>query len=98
MTLAERNKIYLLWLPGHKAIEGNEIADQLAREGSLQPFIGPEPACGISGRAAGRTIRDWVCREHLEHWQSTIGQKQAKGFLAGPSAKRTAEFLKLSRI
>lgn len=37
--------------------------------------------------------------------QGTLGilgvhsrQKHTKGFLAGPSAKRTAEFLKLSRI
>lgn len=31
MILAERIKVYLLWLPGRRGFEGNEIADQLAK-------------------------------------------------------------------
>jgi hypothetical protein len=31
-------------VPRHEAIAENEIADLLARIGSEQPFIGPEPA------------------------------------------------------
>jgi hypothetical protein len=95
MILTECNKVYLLWVLGHKGIEGNETANQLAREGSLLPFIGPEPACGISGRVAGHAISDWVCHKY---WQSIPGQKHAKGFLVEPSAKRTAKLLKLSRV
>jgi hypothetical protein len=33
-------------------INGNELADQLARQGSSHPFIGPEPAFGISAKVA----------------------------------------------
>jgi len=29
--LAEHNRIELGWMPGHVGIDGNEIADQLAR-------------------------------------------------------------------
>jgi hypothetical protein len=50
---------------------------------SLHPFIGPEPACGISERVAGQAIRDWVRREHRKYWQSILGQKHGKGFLDG---------------
>jgi hypothetical protein len=35
-------------VPDHERIVDNERADQLARTGSEHPFIGPEPACGIS--------------------------------------------------
>jgi hypothetical protein len=98
MILAECNKVHLMWVPGHNGIKGNEIADQLAKMGSLHPFIGPEPACGISGRVAGWAIRDWVDREHHKHWQSTLGQKHVKVFKDEPSTERTTKLLKLSRV
>jgi hypothetical protein len=78
-------------------IDGNEIADQLARQGSSHPFIVPEPALGISANVARGVIRDWTSRKHEEHWQSIRGQKQAKGFLKKPSARKAGELLKLSR-
>jgi ribonuclease HI len=46
--MAEHNRVQLIWMPGHEGIEGNEVADQLAKLGSECPFIEPEPACGIS--------------------------------------------------
>jgi hypothetical protein len=58
MILAECNTVHLIWVPGLKGIKDNEIVDQLARMGSLYPFIGPETACGISGSVAGWAIRD----------------------------------------
>ena len=46
VKLAEYDKIQLIWIPGHTGIDGNEMADQLARRGSSCPFTGPEPALG----------------------------------------------------
>jgi hypothetical protein len=45
-------------------IDGNKLADQLARPGSSPPLIGPEPALGISAKVARGVIRDWMSRKH----------------------------------
>jgi hypothetical protein len=86
-----------MWVLGHKGIDGNETAHQLAKVGFLLPFIGSEPACGISERAAKQAIRNWVGRGHHKCWQSSLGWRHAKGFVDRPSAKRSTE-LKLSRF
>jgi ribonuclease HI len=38
MRLAEHNRVQLIWVPGHMGIDGNEMADQLARQGSSRPL------------------------------------------------------------
>jgi hypothetical protein len=78
-------------------IDGNEITDQLARQGFSLPLIGPGPAFGISLKVAMGVIRDWTSRKLEEYWQSTHGQRQTKGFLQRPSAKRAGELLSLIR-
>lgn len=76
MKLAEHNRIQLIWVQGRMGIDGNEIAEQLPREGASHPIIGPEPLLGISAKTAMEVIRDWTSRKHKEHWQSICGQKQ----------------------
>jgi hypothetical protein len=42
-----------MWVPGHMGIDGNEMADQLARQGSSCLLTEPEPALGISASFQG---------------------------------------------
>jgi hypothetical protein len=65
VKLAVHKRIQLVWVPGHVGIEGNEIADQLARQGSSPPLTGHEPALGISAKVARELIRNWMSRKHL---------------------------------
>jgi len=51
-------------------IDGNEIVDQLPREGSSHPIIGPELLLGISAKTAMEVNREWTSGKHKEHWQS----------------------------
>jgi ribonuclease HI len=62
VKLAEHNRIQLVWVPGHMGIDGNEIPDQLAREGSSHALIGPRPALGTSAKVAKGANRDWMSR------------------------------------
>jgi hypothetical protein len=36
--------------------------------GSEHPFIGPEPAYGISTGVAKKAVRDWTNRKHKKYW------------------------------
>jgi hypothetical protein len=48
-------------------IDRNKITDQLAREGSSHPLIGPELALGISAKVARGEMSNWTNRKHEEH-------------------------------
>jgi hypothetical protein len=62
-------------------IDGNDITDQLARQGSSHPFTGPDPARGITAKVARVVIRAWKSRKREECQQSICGQWQDKGLL-----------------
>ena len=97
-SVARWNNIELIWVPGHCGIEGNEIADELARSGSSTKAIGPEPKIGISSAHISRWIDHWFDQIHKERWQSTEKCKHSKYFVKEPSKKLSSFILKLNRI
>ena len=97
ISLARKNKVELLWVPGHTGIIGNEKADELARAGAAQKLRGPEPALGISKQVTKTTTDRWAQQEHLSRWNSTPGQIHARATLGNPSKKLTAGMLLLTR-
>ena len=60
-------------VPWHMGFDGNEIADELARQSYSHLLIGLEPAIGITAKVARRVIRDSISRKHEEHWHSICG-------------------------
>jgi len=57
----------LYWVPGHDGVRGNEIANELTRDGCLPKFVGPEQALGVSGQDI-RRIRRWLVNQHWVWW------------------------------
>ena len=81
VKLAEHKSIQPVWVPGHMRIDGDEIVDESAKEGSSHPLKEPEPVLGISADNDRRVVRDWTSRKQEENWQSIRGQRQVRGFL-----------------
>jgi hypothetical protein len=60
---------------------GIEIADKLAREGTVKQFVGPEPALGIS-RQKIRNIKRWMDNQDMAMWRGLNNQRQTRKLIS----------------
>lgn len=96
--LGRQNQLTLIWAPGHSDIKGNLKADKLAKKAREEPFIGPEPSCGIAYEVIKQEARNKLRSEHEKSWSLTPGLSQSKTFLEKPTFDRAKTLLNLSRI
>ena len=78
--LSNQNVLFF-WVPGHCGIEGNEHADNLARQDSAQQFFDPEPFPGTSTSTIKSELRKQEMQHRVTHWLHTQGSRQAKQFV-----------------
>ncbi|KAJ8933299.1 hypothetical protein NQ318_010615 [Aromia moschata] len=97
IRLATHNKVTLMWVPGHQGIEGNEKADELARNGSSEDYIGPEPALGVAKTVIRGHINEWVKQQHKEYWRKMPRQIHGKKFIKEPSKPVAEQLLAMNR-
>ena len=90
--ISTRHAVRLQWVPGHAGLRGNEIADKLARSGSGQQFIGPEPFSGVSRQNIRGKMKRWM-EKHLALWRGPVGTQRQ----AGPILARGARLLSFIR-
>jgi hypothetical protein len=87
----------LYWVPGHAGLRGNNITDKLARDGSVQWFVGPEPFLGVS-RQNIRKIKCWLENQHLVLWRGPCStQGQAQELTSDPYLPTRARLLSFNR-
>ena len=84
--ISTQHVVGLFWVPGHSGIQGNEIANGLARGGTALRFLGPEPALGVSRRDLQKRLSHWLVNQLGAQWQG-LGdtQRQAQELILGPS-------------
>jgi ribonuclease HI len=84
-VISTRHTVELYWVPGHAGLRGNEIADKLAKDSSVQKFVGPEPFLGVSNQNTRRKIKRWMDNQHFIMCKSSCSiQSQARELISGP--------------
>ena len=75
---------------------GNEIADKLTRDSSVQRFVGPEPFLGVSGQNVRRKIKCWMKNQRLVLWRGPCNtQRQARELIYGPNLATKPDYCPL---
>jgi ribonuclease HI len=69
--ISTRHSLELFWVPGQSRVYGNVTADQLAREGTVYQFAGPERALRVS-------------RQNKTKKYKTLGGQPSYGNVARP--------------
>jgi ribonuclease HI len=95
--VAINNSLRLVWVPGHSGFAGNEIADGLAREGSSDNFIGPEPALPLSQSWFREEISSHISDCHRKYWESLTTCQQTKLYLTKPASSSNEVVWDLSK-
>jgi ribonuclease HI len=92
------HSVGLFWVPRQSGIRGNEIADELAREGSAHHFVGSEPAVGVSRQCIRRKIQCWMNGQHLVQWWGLVATvRQAQELMSGPNTAATTALMSFNR-
>jgi len=68
LNISTQHTVGLNWVPGHAGVQGNKIANKLARYGSVQKFVGLQPSLGVSRQNIRRKIKHWMDNQHLKWW------------------------------
>lgn len=83
-----RHSVRLFWVPGRSRVRGNEIADGLAVGGTINQFVGPEPALGVSRQIVRKKIKGWLYNQRMAMWRGLFStQRQSRKLISSLSPK-----------
>lgn len=96
-TVSRKNEVLLSWVPGHQGIEGNEIADQLAKEGSEIRPCAASPIIPVPWASIRNAIDNRLREKFGAWWHSRRGLTHAKRCVPGLDRSFSKELIKLKR-
>ena len=77
-TLGTSHKVELRWVPGHEGVYGNELADELSKEGSSSTPIGPEPFLPLSEGIINTHIKEYLFNLHIKKYKQVALSDKGK--------------------
>ena len=91
------NEVFLIWIPAHFGIYGNEIADICAKKGASSSPIGPEPFLPLASSTVSQMLLEWSMQEHKKIWESTDSCRQTKILIKQPSQEISKRIIHFTR-
>jgi hypothetical protein len=79
-------------------VKGNETAEKLTRDGSVQRFVGLQPFMGVSRQNIRWRMKRWMEKQHLVLWCGPCSsQRQDWELITGPDLATRARLLSFNR-
>lgn len=97
-AVAQNNQITIIWVPAHSNIEGNDIADRLAKKGAHQTAYGPEPFFPFSERRCRAICEKELYEKMVQRWCNTEVASHTKKFIITPCVKLTEQLMNSSKL
>jgi len=94
--MASQFTISLIWIPGHRDIVGNCIADELARQGTIMPLLPGKENVGKLMATCKLNIKTYFKKLSYTHWQNAPQCRIAHQTWPVRNNKKTSELLKFS--
>ena len=95
--LGKQNHVSIAWIPGHSGVNGNEVADYVAKSGSKSKMHGPEPFITVPYASCVNTIKDWSTNRWKSMWNKRKDCLRMKEFVGWTSSRLTIRLLNLKR-
>ena len=95
--LSENNQVRLSWVPGHEGHMGNEVADRLAKRGTIMEQMGPEPIIPNSNSVLKQQLKEWEADQHSKEWNNREDCRQTKLMIPTKNKKWEKEIINSSR-
>jgi len=88
--------ISLIWVPGHRDIVGNCIADKLAGQGTIKPLL-PGKENGMPMTTCKLNIKNLFNKLAITHWQNAPQYRFSNKTWPVINNRKTSELFKFSR-
>lgn len=93
----ENHRIALKWVRGHADHTGNELADYLAKKGSLMKCATVSPELPTTLAWIKRALKDHFMAEWQKRWDQSVDCRQSKKFFPAVNGKKIRKLSKWSR-